>query len=263
MKSMTEEESLTSIDKSFYVLESLCNSDSNGISLKNLSRELGFNKSTTHRILNTLKSHGFARQEEESRKYQPGLRIVELGEQVLEGIDIRKEAHQELSRLSDKVNEVVHLGIIEGEEVVYLDKFNPPERPFQIYSSVGKSAPIHCTGLGKAILAFLPESRRERLIEKQELQRFTPQTITSPSKLSEELEDIRKSGFSVDNKEHEEEVRCIGVPIRDHGDKVRAAISVTVPSFRMNLQELKEYVPEAKETAREISSKLRHDTRSL
>lgn len=260
---MTEKENLTSIDKAFYVLDSLCNGDSKGHSLKNLSRELGFNKSTTHRILDTLKSHGFARQDEESKKYKPGLRIVELGERVLEGIDIRKEAHQELSRLSDKVNEVVHLGIIEGKEVVYLDKFNPPKRPFQLYSSIGKSAPIHCTGLGKAILAFLSKSRRERLIEEQELQRFTPQTITSSSKLSGELEDIRKSGYAVDNKEHEEEVRCIGVPIKDHGDKARAAISVTVPSFRVDLEELKEYVPETKETARRISKKLRHDTRSL
>lgn len=251
-------EKLTSIDKALYILGSLCTDGSRGVSLKELSRELEFNKSTTHRILKTLQQHGFARQDPESSKYKPGLRIVELGERVLEEVDIRKEAHQELSKLSEQINEVVHLGIIQDGKVVYLDKFNPPERAFHIYSAVGKRAPIHCTGLGKAILAFLPSDRVEKIIKKQELKRYTSQTTTSPSKLREELEEMRETGYAFDNKEHEEEVRCVAVPIRDHKGESKAAISVTVPSFRESLEDLQDYVPEVQETARRISEKLRH-----
>lgn len=260
MKPVTNkrEENLTSIDKALYTLDFLCTDGSRGVSLKELSCELGFNKSTTYRILKTLREHGFARQDPESRKYKPGLRIVELGERVLEEIDIRKEAHTELRKLSEQINEVVHLGIIEDRKVVYLDKFNPPERVFHIYSAIGKRAPIHCTGLGKAILAFLPSNRVEKIIKELELRRHTSQTITSPSKLREELRGIRETGYAFDNKEHEEEVKCVAVPIMDHKGESKAAISVTVPSFREVLEDLQDYIPEVQETARRISEKLRH-----
>lgn len=258
-----KKENLTSIDKALYTLDSLCTDGSRGVSLKELSRELGFNKSTTHRILDTLQQHGFARQDPENKKYKPGFRIVELGEQVLENIDLRKEAHEELRKLSDRINEVVHLGSFEGGKIVYLDKFDPPERAFQLYSSIGRRVPVHCTGLGKAILAYLPKERAKKILEEEELQKHTAQTITSPAKLGEELEEIRETGYAFDNKEHEEEVRCIAVPIRNHNGEVKAAISVTAPSYRVDLQELQDYAPKVQETARKISEKLGHKDNSL
>lgn len=260
---LKKEEKLTSIDKALYTVSVLCTNAGRGISLQELSRNLEFNKSTTHRILDTLKDHGFARQDLESKKYKPGLKIVDLGEQVLEGIDIRKEAHDKLRKLADQINEVVHLGIIEAGKVVYLDKFDPPERAFQIYSSVGKQAPIHCTGLGKALLAFLPRDTSERILEQQELDKYTPQTVTSSSKLKEELEEIRESGYAFDNKEHEKEVRCVAAPIKDHNGESKAAISIAVPSYRTSLDDLKDYIPELKEAAHRISDKLGHKKQIL
>jgi len=254
-----DDKNLSSIDKAILVLETLCIEGSEGISLKELSEKLGLHKSTVHRILDTFKNHSLARQEEDNNEYRPGLRIMELGEQALEGVDIRKEAHDELRELSNQLNEVVHLGIIEDGQVVYLDKFNPPQRAFQIYSSIGKRAPVHCTGLGKAILASLPDKEAENIIRKNGLQKFTPQTITSKSEFREELGQIREQGYAFDNKEHEEEVRCIAVPIHNHNREVKAAISVTAPSFRVELGDLEDYASEVKETARLISKKMGHN----
>ena len=258
MKQVDKKENLTSIGKALYIIKFLSKKGGGGLSLKEVSSGLGFNKSTTHRILDTLQDHGYARQDKESKEYKPGLRLVEIGEKVLEDIDIRKEAHPELRKLADKTNEVVHLGIIESGKVVYLDKFDPPERTFQIYSSVGKQAPVHCTGLGKALLAFLSTRRRNKILEQQELEEHTSQTITSLSKLREELEEIRKLGYAYDNKEHENEVRCLAAPIRNHNGESQAAISISTPSYRTELEDLKGYVPEIKEAANRISDRLGH-----
>ncbi len=203
-----------------------------GLTLAEMARSVGIHKSTVHRLALTLEKAGFLRRCPASGRYALGLKLLELGAVALNGVELRREARPYLERLHRDTGCTIHLGILDGGEVVYIDKFEG-NNSIRLYSQVGRRAPAHCTGLGKALLAFQPVSAVRHLAAQRGLKRHTSETITTVQELLAELERVRARGFAVDMAEHEPLVHCVAAPIRDHAGSVIAAVSRTmiIPSL--------------------------------
>jgi IclR family KDG regulon transcriptional repressor len=245
---------MKSIKKAIEVLEALAERE-NGLGITQLSRELNLPKSTIHQILSTLKSVRFVEQNFENRKYHLGLRIFELGNIVQSQLQLRKIAHSYLYNLSRKTNETTYLVVLEGNRIVYIDCVESTAR-LRAHPLFGNLVPLHCTSLGKAIMAFLPEGKINEIIHNEGLERFTDNTITAPQVLKRELKEIRKRGYATDNMEHEEGIRCVGAPIRNHRKEVFAAISVSGPSQRFDPPRIQAMAKLVVEASEEISRKM-------
>ncbi len=230
-----------------------------GLSVGELSKKTGFPKGTTHRLLTSLAYFDYIRQDSMTRKYHLGFKLVELGNRLLHQLDLRTEAHPYLIELAERTKETVHMVILDHNEALYVDKVDASDHHggLRMVSMLGTRIPTHCSALGKAMLAFLPEERLVSIVKNKGLPRRTENTITDIEELKKHLQLIREQGYAFDDEENEKGVRCVGAPIRDQNGKVNAAISISVPSIQIRtdtlLTTLKDQVTE---TAMKISQKL-------
>ena len=185
-------------------------------------------RGTLHRHLRHLVGEGLA-EIDESGRYRPGLRLLNLASRAWETNDLRRIARPHLEMLGDAVGETVHLGVLRGAEIVYLDKVEA-RQAVRMYSRIGNASPIHCTGIGKAATSTLPDKRLQDLVRALNFRRFTPSTITTPQDFVREIETLRQTGFAYDLEEHEQGIRCIAAPVSARG--IAAGISVTAPAYR-------------------------------
>jgi len=242
------------LDKTFNILDVLLEHGSS-IHITEISKKLGLYPSTIHRILDTLKCRGYVEQDPKTQKYRLGLKLLELGMAKLHQIDLVKEAIPYLRELVQKCNETVHLGVVERGEVLYLAK-EESSQTIRMISYIGKRAPLHCTALGKILLAYMSEEERKKILEEKGLPRLTENTITNNQELEKELEQVRKQGFALDREENEKNVQCIAAPIRNYQGKVIAALSISSPSFRINEDIQKKLKEELLKTSESLSKRL-------
>lgn len=244
---------IQSLDRAADILEYLAFSkDSRG--LLEISKDLGLHKSTVHRILGTLMHRNYVQQEAGTARYRIGLRLLELGDAVLQNLDLRP-LHRFLQELMQHSQETVHLGVLEDGEVVYVDKVESKET-IRMYSRLGHRVPAHCTSLGKMLLAYSPESAVERILAQRGLPRFTEHTITDEQTLWQHLAEIRRQGYAIDNEEHEKNIRCISGPIFDYKGGIAAAFSISGPKFRMTQERLLELEPLVRDYSQTMSQAL-------
>ncbi len=225
------------------------------LSVMEISHTLGINKSTVRRILKALASHRLVEENESTGRYRLGIRLFELGSSVVARLDPQERARPYLERLVLETGETAHLCILDRGEVLYLDK-HEPMRTMRIPSEVGRRNPAHCTAVGKALLAYLPEEELEELVRQHGLRAYTARTITTLAELKRELARVREQGYSVDNEEFEEGLRCIGAPIRDYSGRVVASISIAGPAFRLTEEKVPVLAHSVVEVARELSEEL-------
>jgi len=202
-----------------------------------------------------LEKSGFVEKDEETGEYSLGLFAFEIGHGYLNRIDLPKVAKPIMVDLALKVQETVHLAVLSGAEIVYIDKVDSP-RPLGIMSKIGQRAPLYCTALGKVLLAFQHEQEIKRIIRQLRLIPMTSNTIITPKRLLEELRTVRRQGYALDNREIEDDVECIGAPILDHRGNVIAALSVSGPQRKINVPQEKQFVSYVVEAAGLISSKM-------
>lgn len=242
------------LTKTFSVLDVLLKHNS-PMSMSEISEKLKFYPSTVHRILDTLKYGGYVEQNPTTQKYQLGLKLLELGMAKFNQIDLVKEAKPFLKELAKNCNETVHLAILEDTNVLYLAK-EESSQTIRMISYVGRRGYLHCTALGKVLLAFLPSVERNSLLDRLELSKLTENTITDRKQLEAELDVIFQKGFAIEREENEKDVQCIAAPIKDYRGRVIAAVSISSPTYRVNNENqnhIKEFLVAA---CKKISSRM-------
>jgi len=249
------------LDKSLSVLEILLQQGS-AMNMTELSEKLGFYPSTIHRILDTLKYWGYVEQDPNTQKYQLGLKLLELGMAKFHQMDLVREATPYLKELVKECNETVHLGVLEEEEVMYLAK-EESSQTIRMISYVGKRAPLHCTALGKMLLAHLSADERIKILGEKVLPRLTENTITDKRELEKELGKVREQGFALDREENEKDIRCVAAPIRNYQGEVIAAISISSPIFRIDKNAQNDLKKVLIETSKKISKRLGYNGKLL
>jgi DNA-binding IclR family transcriptional regulator len=223
--------------------------------LSEICREMGLAKGTIHGLLATLKDFQYVDQDGFEGKYRLGIRLFEVGNIVANSWDVRRVAAPYIEKLVDELEETVHLAVLNEDRVLYIDK-RESRRSIRIVSQVGMRLPAHCSGVGKALLANLQPSELGRVVASRGLPSYTKNTITDARRLEEELGRIRQQGYSVDNEEIMEGLRCVAAPIRDHSGGVCAAISVSGPVARLVGDRFAQVVEMVTGTAAEISAGL-------
>lgn len=235
-------------ERIFHTIECLARSGPMG--LQELSNELGLNKSTVHRILNSLICMDYVRQDAETSKYSLSFKFCNISNQILSQnsmIDIARPHIKELAELS---GETVHLVKIDGINAVYIDKVEAPRKSVRMISMVGKSIPLYCSGVGKAMLADMSDAKIASVWEKSSLKKLTEYTVTDFNVFMQLIEEVRKNGYALDNEENELGVRCIAVSLKSFNGKPNYAISISAPKDRMDdsrIQELKILILNTKE----------------
>lgn len=231
------------VDRALILLEALARAEG-PVSLSALSAEVGLHISTVHRLLNTLARRGFVEQEPYQGRYRLGLKLFEIGHRALYSLDIRAVARPFMRQLVEEFNETANLAVLDGTEVVYIDQVES-KNMVKMMARPGTRGPAYCTGAGKVLLAYLPPSQLEKVLSSLNLEPYTPMTITDVGRLKQELEAVRQQGFAIDREELEEGVRCVAAPIRNHEQRVVAALSVSGPSNRLTEELIRERLVEA------------------
>lgn len=258
MSSQTQTEQsypqVRSVAKALTILDLLAR-NGREMSLAEIAKELRLAKSTAHGLLATLKDYRYVEQPAAEGRYKLGVRLFEIGNVVANSWDVRRIAAPYIEQLVDQFEETVHLAILDQERVLYIDK-RDSRRSIRIVSQVGARLPAHCSGVGKVLLAYLPISEVRRIIAARGLPAFTPNTITELRRLEDELERIRQQGYSVDDEEIMDGLRCVAAPIRDHTGKVCAGVSISGPVARLQGERFDRSIGMVRGTAVEISAGL-------
>jgi IclR family transcriptional regulator, KDG regulon repressor len=223
------------LDRAFAVLDLLGESET-PLGLAQVASSLQLHKSTAHRFLMVLERHHMV-ERTTNGKFRLGLRLFDFGNRAIEQYDLRERAQPHLKRLVSETEETAHLCVLEQARVIYIDKIEPA-RSVRMITRIGSSNPVHCTSVGKAILAFLPEERINDILRRTKFEKFTQRTIASAEALRTEIEKTRRRGYAVDDEEFEEGLRCIAVPLLDAQRLPVGAVSVSGPSFRVTAQKL-------------------------
>jgi len=250
-----------SLERGLAILSAF-DSDRPLIGVSELSRELALSRSTAHRYIATLARLGYLQQDPDSKRYRLGPKVLDLGFSAINSMDVREISAPHLRRLSDETGHTVNLAILDGTDVVYIERCRtaqPGQREIDLNLHVGARLPAYCTAMGKAILAFVPEDRREAIIERIDFVSRGPNTITDPAEFRAELERIRVSGFAVNDEELAYGLRSIAAPIQAHSGEVLAALNLAVHRTMSTMDELiARFGPAVKQTAEDISLGMGH-----
>ncbi|MCR6499241.1 IclR family transcriptional regulator [Shinella sp. CPCC 101442] len=211
-------------------------------------------RGTLHRQLSHLVQEGLLELRPD-HAYVPGLRLLKLASASWARNEFRAVAAPFLEALHRETGETVHLGVLRGREIIYLDKVES-RQAVRMNSQIGNASPAFCTGVGKAALSTLDGAALEKILAETEFRRFTPHTIPDRSSLMAELDRIRQSGIAFDREEHEPGIRCVAAPVFDAGRSLVAGISVTGPAYRVSEAQLGAWAPLVQDTARGIMAEL-------
>ncbi|MCC5977416.1 MAG: IclR family transcriptional regulator [Salinarimonas sp.] len=209
-------------------------------------------KATLYRLLQTLVSQRMLTSDARSQGYALGPRLIRLAHAAWRRASLAPVARSHLDALSALSGETIHLAQLDNAQVLYVDKRNAT-RPIPMFSDAGKIGPAYCTGIGKAILAFLDDDSRERAIAQQSFYRHTPQSLTDAVSLRRELEAVRLSGFAYDREEHESQIICIATPILDARGRPLGGVSITSSTTRTSLDALGGFRDNLRATAAAIA----------
>lgn len=247
-----------SISRMFDVLEALALAEEE-MSLSRLQAKLDLPPPTLHRLLQTLVERGYVEQNSDSRRYGPGLKILEIAEAARRNtrFDLCRVVRPFLQRLTDGSGETSNLVVRHNGRIVYVEQV-PSPRSVRMFTEVGHRAPLYCTAAGKAILSCLSEDQLEAYGSTLEFEQRTPQTLGSIDQLRRDVSRARQRGFAIDNEEFETGVRCVAAPIVDAGGSCVGAISVSGPTTRLSSKRAEELGPQVGDVSALCSTRLGH-----
>ncbi|WP_026699607.1 IclR family transcriptional regulator [Salibacterium aidingense] len=245
---------IQSVERALQILD-LFDEHETELKITDISERMHLHKSTVHSLLKTLEKYQYIEQGEESGKYSLGMKLFERGNYVIRSRDIRAVAQDFLYDLSKNTDQTVHLVIQDGQEGVYIDKVESTSATI-LYSRIGRRIPLHCSGVGKALIAFQPDEEIASVLKDYDFIQHTAHTITGKDAFWKEIEKVREQGYAEDLEENEPGVRCAAIPIRDHTGRVTAAASISTLIMRTSEEEMARYIELLKETGMELSKKL-------
>ncbi|PZE21027.1 IclR family transcriptional regulator [Paenibacillus xerothermodurans] len=216
---------IQSLDRALNILN-LFDEHTTELKITEISARIGLHKSTVHSLLKTLQMHGYVDQDAESGKYRLGLTLLEKGQLLLQGMDIRAQARKHLMALSAQTGQTTHLVILDGTDGVYIDKVEGMKAAIR-YSRIGRRVPLHSSASGKILAAFRRPEEAELLLQGYQYVQQTPHTLPDKHSFVRELAKVREQGYAVDDQENEPGVRCAAAPIFNHAGEVVAAMSVS------------------------------------
>ena len=226
-----------------------------GLTFVDITAALGWPKSSSHALLQTMARRGYLSLDETTRRYTLGIRIWEAGQSYDLYDDLVRQALPVMERVVDDLDEITQLAIREGRYNVYLAKVDC-RQPMQLISSVGRRLPCYATGLGKALLAQLSDAQIDELYPEASLPRFTPSTIGDVETLKSVLAEVRQRGYATDNEEYTRGLRCIAVPVRGRAGETIAAVSCSIPSARLDAPKFERALSLLRTAATEIGDRV-------
>lgn len=225
------ETGISSISKALAIFELLASAQE-GMELREIASALNLPKPSLRRILLILMADGYVHQDENSRRYELGLKFLQLGTAHLEKMDIRKKALPVLKELMLETDETVHLAILDGTEIIFVERVESSQA-VRMISKLGMRIPAQLTASGKALLAFLPAVERARLLSRLNYEKRLPNSIAEARILEEHLQEVAQQGFAIDDEESDTGVRCLAAPVCDSRGRPVAAVSVSGPKARL------------------------------
>ncbi|MCB2100985.1 MAG: IclR family transcriptional regulator [Rhodobacterales bacterium] len=219
-----------SVSKAFDLLDAVIASQDRGVSFSDIVSATGLPKSSAHRLLAELRDLGALEYDPDTGRFRGGLRLARLGAGVVSRFDLRAHVHPHLEALHREMGTVSTLGIRNGTVGVYLDKCETADFGIKLHSEVGKEFPLHCTAMGKVLLAHAPRDARDAVLD-GDLPAFTPDTLTERPALERQLKAILKDGHAVDRQEITRGLICVAAPVRGPDGSVIGAMSCTFPSY--------------------------------
>ncbi len=223
------------LDKLFAILGLFSDKD-RFLTVKEISHSLGYDKSTTYRIIRNLEENAYLQKDPDTQRYCLGFALHHLGSLAESYGPITQLAHPFLVEMSNRCDETVHLAVFQKGQALYVDKISSKRRVLQIISKIGSKLPCHCSAVGKVLLTSLIDSDLDKVIEEYGLDARTRNTITDAAQLKIEIQKIRQCGYAIDNEEIEYGLKCIAAPLRDGDDKIVAAVSISAPKERFGYE---------------------------
>lgn len=248
---VNENNPVQSAGRIFSVLEMLAYEGPQGVT--EISKALDLNKSTVHRLLASLINMDYVNKESDSDKYRLTFKLLGLGESLLDKMDIVSIARPYIKHLAEFSGETVHLVQKVKTNMVYIDKVESYSNSVRMVSRIGVEKPLHCTAVGKAMLAELEDDQVKEIWNRSDIQRFTPKTIVNIDAFLVELQNVREKGYAVDNEENEIGVRCIGAAIKNYKGKAENAFSISAPISRMSDERIVFMIDEILKAKKDLS----------
>lgn len=248
---MSNDYTVTAVDRAFDVLECLARSDDQ-MSLVDLAQETGIPKSTLFRIMSTLQDRKCVTRDEERKTYRLGLRLMELGHAFREKSNLLDAAESHMETLAEACEESVFLGMLDENEIIYVRRKESPKSAVFV-RKLGKRAPAYCTATGLAMLAFRPQEEVERILEASALQAHSANTTTRPDALRQKLEEIRQSHVAVVDGEYNSALLCVSAPVFDEEGTSVASLTVALLSAQVTDERIETMKEQVRVTAQNLS----------
>jgi DNA-binding IclR family transcriptional regulator len=243
------------LSKVFTIIETVIARQEEGATYSDITRESGLPKSSVHRILKDLKHLGYLDFNPATKRYFGSMRFAALGSEILASYKLRDRIHPFLIELQQDTGHTANLGIVDNEQGFFLDKIESRDQGIKLFSEVGKPFPLHCTALGKTLLAFSSESLLAQVLA-EPLPAETEKTITDPETLRQELSLIAQQGYAIDNEEITRGIICVAGPIVDFEQRILGAISVAFPAYLSQDRSIEPEISAIKNYAATISRSL-------
>ncbi len=253
-KASTRTGQVQSLTRALSILNTIALSTA-GMKLTEISKELGLAPSTTHRMLTTLQEERYVQYDRDTTRWQIGIQAFVTGNGFLSSRDLVSVARPYMRRLMEESGETVNLAISEGDDVIYMAQVESREM-MRVYSKPGNRVPLHCSGVGKAILMLMKKAEIERIATESNLPKLTEKTIQSIPELITTLEQSRERGYAIDDEEHAVGLRCVASVIFDEYAEPFAALSISGPTARISPTRLNELGEKVKSLSMEITAAL-------
>ncbi len=248
------QEVVQSVERTLSIVEVLSEYDE-GLGLTEISEKVGLHKSTVHRLLYTLMVKRYVEQNESTNKYKLTLKLFELGSKKVESMNIVTIARPILKELMEKTNEVIHLVVREGTEIVYIVKVES-QNPIRMYSKIGKRSQVYSTAVGKSMLACMTDKEVLDIWQNSNIKKLTEYTITDFDKFKDTINTIKEKGYAIDEQENEIGIRCAAAPILDYKGEVCSAISISGSIISFKEEKIEEFSKLIIQYAARISKEL-------